>query len=673
MKSQLKAELNPKQYEAASTIEGPVLIIAGAGSGKTRMITYRMAYMLSQGIPQSSILSLTFTNKAAKEMAERVKQLTQKKCSNLTVSTFHAFGVQVLRKRITSLGFRENFTIYDQVDRNDLIKEVAREMKLPFEQLDFFEIGNIFSGIKTGRMRWSEHTGIYEKMYEEYLDHLKVYNAVDFDDLITLPIRIFTEHPDILNEYRQRYNYIMVDEFQDTSLVQYQILKLLAEGSRNACVVGDDDQSIYSWRGADYQNIVSFEKDFPEHKEIMLEQNYRSTENILSAANSLIANNTNRKEKELWTGSGKGKAIELYYPETELQEGMFIAEMIKSMSVREGVKFHDVGILVRTNNLTTTLEECLLTEDIPYHISGGTSFFQRKEIKDVIAYLRVLSNPDDDLNFLRIINRPRRGMGKKTLEYFHEVAKEKSCSLYSAVAAIRWAEDSPIPPKAKGNLEEFLTFIEYYREKIFTGKKMHETVKSLIEKIDYWGYLLSEHQKNDKIARWKYGNIIKFLEILERWETDPDNLKPNIFTFLNRITLVNRDDDKDDESGKVHLMTIHSAKGLEFDIVFLAGVEDHIIPHARSLEENKDNIEEERRLFYVAITRAKKLLYMTACKTRKVMREKTECMPSRFIDEIPEELIDYHKEKKDVDVEEAIDYFAKIKKNWKDEEEGKKK
>ncbi len=664
MKSQLKAELNSRQYDAAVIVDGPVLIIAGAGSGKTRMITYRIAYMLSMGIPQSSILALTFTNKAAREMSERVRSLTAKKCHNLTISTFHAFGVRVLREEIMHLGFKENFSIYDQADKTDLIKEVAREMKVPHDKLDLYELSNLFSAIKTERKDWSDVDSVWKDVYTEYNKHLKAYNAVDFDDLIILPIKLFREKPEILQKYSKRYKYIMVDEFQDTSLIQYSLLHLLSEKSGNVCVVGDDDQSIYSWRGANYRNIEYFERDFPQLKEIKLEQNYRSTENILSAANKLISNNKNRKQKKLWTGAGKGKAIELYYPDSELREGMFISEMIKSMHIRENVSYHDIGILVRTNSLTATIEECLLGEDIPYHISVGTSFFERREIKDIISYLRVLANPDDDVNLLRIINRPRRGIGRATLEHIHEISRGKKCSMYSAVSALRWAADSNLGNAAKEKLEEFITLIEYYREKIFKSRKITEIVKSLVEKTDYWGYLITEHQKNDKIAKWKYGNILKFLEIMERWETDPDNLDPGLYSFLNRITLTTRDDVEEDGEGKVHLMTIHSAKGLEFDIVFLAGVEDHIIPHARSLEENPENIEEERRLFYVAITRAKKLLYMTACLTRRIMREVQECLPSRFIEEIPDNLIEYHQERDSVDVEEAIDYFSRIKQKW---------
>lgn len=409
MLEQLKHELNEQQFETVETLEGPLLIIAGAGSGKTRTITFRMAYMLHTGIHQNNILALTFTNKAAKEMAHRVKAITGKRLSNLTVSTFHSFGVKVLRESIRHLGYRDNFSIYDQVDQLSLIKEVARDQKVPTEGFDAYAMANLFSGIKTKRIRWEGDNLQWKSLYASYQEHLVAYNAVDFDDLITLPLRLFDEHPDVLAEYQDRFKYIMVDEFQDTSHAQYRFMKHLALGHRNICVVGDDDQSIYSWRGANYQNILNFETDFPELKEIKLEQNYRSTQNILSAANFLIAHNTNRKEKALWTGTASGKAIEIFYPRDETREGQFIAEMIRSFVVRDGHKYHDIGVLVRTNSLTAPIEEAFLEANIPYKVSGGTSFFQRKEIKDVISYLRVIANPDDDVNLLRIINTPGGG------------------------------------------------------------------------------------------------------------------------------------------------------------------------------------------------------------------------------------------------------------------------
>jgi len=662
---QLKKELNEKQYQAAVQLEGPLLVIAGAGSGKTRMITFRIAYMLEMGIHQSNILALTFTNKAALEMSERVKEITGQKLSNLTVSTFHAFGVKVLRKTIDKLGYKDTFSIYDQTDKISAIKNAAREMGIHPESLDTFELANLFSGIKMGRIKWNDGNRQFKELYNSYMEHLFLYNAVDFDDLINLPIKIFKEFPDILKAYQQQFKYIMVDEFQDTSSRQYEFIKMLGTRYRNLCVVGDDDQSIYSWRGANYQNIVNFELDFPELVEIKLEQNYRSTKNILAAANKLISHNKNRKEKELWTGVEHGRSIEIFYPENETREAEFITEMIQTLTLKEGVKYHDFGILVRTNSLSAMIENALLSDNIPYKVSGGKSFFQRKEIKDIVAYMRILENPDDDVNLLRILNTPRRGIGNATLKKIRELADRQDYSLYSAMVALKWAADSPVTQKAKASIDDFIDLIEYFREKIAEGQQLVPAIKNLIERIDYWGYLLLEHQKNDKVAKWKYKNVGIFMDIFERWEKNPDNKGKGLINFLNKITLITRDEESDDEKGKLNLMTIHASKGLEFEIVFLAGVENNIIPHARSIEENPDNIEEERRLFYVAITRAKKKLFMTSCRTRKIGHEIVDTGPSPFLEEIPKELIEFHVPETSVDQEEAEDYFARIKSSFK--------
>ncbi len=660
MLDQLQKELNEQQFDTARTLEGPLLIIAGAGSGKTRTITFRMAYMLHTGIHQNSILALTFTNKAAKEMALRVKAITGKRLSNLTVSTFHSFGVKLLRESIHHLGYRDNFSIYDQVDQLSLIKEVARDQKVSPDAFDAYAMANLFSAIKTERIKWEGDNRQWRDFYASYQEHLLAYNAVDFDDLIMLPIKLFEEHPEVLRAYQDRFRYIMVDEFQDTSLAQYRFMKHLALGHRNICVVGDDDQSIYSWRGANYQNILNFETDFPELKEIKLEQNYRSTQNILNAANYLIAHNTNRKEKALWTGTDSGKAIEIFYPRDETKEGQFIAEMIRSFVVRDEIKYHDIGVLVRTNSLTASIEEAFLEANIPYKVSGGTSFFQRKEIKDIISYLRVIANPDDDVNLLRIINTPRRGVGLRTLQTIRAIAEERNFSLYSAISALRWAEDSPLAPKIRSSLEDFLTHIEMYRERFLSEKKMGDVLRSMVDALDFWGYLLQEHQTNDKVAKWKFQNILRFIDMFEKWISNPDNPKPTLYNYLNKITMINSDEDEGEE-GKVNLMTIHSSKGLEFNLVFLAGVENQILPHGRALEENPDNVEEERRLFYVAITRAREKLFMTACQTRRIMREVIETGPSPFLEEIPPELVEFHREEKMFDQDTASQAFAKLK------------
>jgi DNA helicase-2/ATP-dependent DNA helicase PcrA len=410
--------------------------------------------------------------------------------------------------------------------------------------------------------------------------------------------------------------------------------------------VGDDDQSIYSWRGANYENIMQFERDFPTMKEIKLERNYRSTTTILDAANRLIRNNTNRKDKALWSPGGSGGAlIALDSPENEIEEAASIARTIKELRIKEGIPNREIGILIRTNNLTKHLEEAMLAENIPYRVSGGTSFFQRKEIKDVISYMRVAANPDDDVNMLRIVNVPRRGVGKKTLETLHDIAKARDCSIYEAMKAARDEGGFGIGEKTVQDMAEFVSFLGNLREDLLGRKHISARVRAMVDAIDYWGYLVSENQHNEKAAKWKFLNVESLIEGIHTWERDPDTHDPGLFQWLNRITLITRDDDSaEDEESKVNLMTIHAAKGLEFDAVFIAGCEDGIIPHARSLEEGEGNVEEERRLFYVAITRAKKRLYISACRKRRKMAHVVECQPSPFLSELPTELVEYREE-----------------------------
>lgn len=741
----LKKELNPEQYKAVTTLEGALLIIAGAGSGKTRVITFRIAHMLDCNIPQSQILALTFTNKAAREMESRVKELTQRKLQNLTVSTFHAFGVKILRQDIDKLGWRSNFSIYDETDRNQLIKETGRELGFTADALDVSKIGNLFSNIKIGRRTWESANDMYRPLYEQYQSGLKLYNAVDFDDLITLPIRLFREHPDVLARYRDRYRYIMIDEFQDTSIQQYEFMHALAH--KNVAVVGDDDQSIYSWRGANYENITMFEHDFPDVTEIRLEQNYRSTETILAAANGVISHNTNRKDKSLWSGNGSGKPIEIYMPENEAAEADFVAETIQGMCMSEQLKYDDFGVLIRANTLSRALEEAFLECNIPYTMSGGTSFFQRKEIKDVISYLRVIANHSDDINLLRIINTPRRGLGRKAIEDISAVATAHHCSLWDAIIALlaagrggaggtggAFGSDSLfagldfndeekvvygafVPPSSKGHggnggvydeggfgadgedsddgenvltaeekaqnraplfetedilsektkaeLDAFVSLIENQRKIMLSGKGLGKKIRALVDEIDYWGYLIGEYQKNEKAARYKFLNIETLINSVEMWENDPDNFDPSLFAYLNRITLLSRDDmDDENDKGKVNLMTIHASKGLEFRVVFIVGCEEGIIPHARSIEDGDGGIEEERRLFYVAITRAQGKLFLSCCRKRRKMQSVVECTPSPFLDEIPANLVEYHEPQTEVSGDDALAMLERMKQKF---------
>ncbi|MDR0447137.1 MAG: UvrD-helicase domain-containing protein, partial [Treponema sp.] len=609
MKGDFSDDLNGPQLEAVRTLEGPLLIIAGAGSGKTRVITYRIAEMLKSGIPQYAILALTFTNKAAREMENRVKELTGKKLQSLTVSTFHAFGVKILREEIEVLGYRKNFSIYDETDRTELIKETLQECRMGSDA-NLYNLGQLFSNIKTGRFTWRNAPGIagtagqmqeavnFERVYKEYQHSLKVFNALDFDDLLVLPITIFNEYPEILEKYRSRYRYIMVDEFQDTSLIQYRLLRLLALGQRdkrqldrgdrppNVCVVGDDDQSIYSWRGANYENLVMFEKDFPGAKEIKLEQNYRSTTTILEAANGVISHNTNRKEKTLWSGNTGGKAVEAHYPEDENDEGDFIANKIREHMLNEGLDYDAFGVLLRTNSLTRTIEAAFLESNIPYKVSGGQSFFQRKEIKDILSYLRVIANTNDDINLLRIINTPRRGIGKGAVQTISELARRNKTCLWDAMIRLCHgpaefslggsSTESPLSQKTKAEIETFMDLIKGFRDQILTRNRqgnLAEQVRNLTDKINYWPYLIAEFSKNEKIARWRFANIEYLIQSIETWEKDPDNFDIGLYAWLNRVSLITSNDDREDNKGKVNLSTIHAAKGLEFPVVFIAGAE----------------------------------------------------------------------------------------------------
>ena len=710
---ELRKELNPEQFRAVSTTDGALLIIAGAGSGKTRVITFRIAHMLDCGIPQSAILALTFTNKAAREMEDRVKDLTGKKLQNLTVSTFHAFGVRILRQDIEKLGWRSNFSIYDDTDRNQLIKESGRELGFSADNLDVYKIGNLFSNIKIGRWTWEKTNDQYRPLYEKYQEGLKLYNAVDFDDLIGLPIRLFKEHPEVLAKYRERYKYIMVDEFQDTSLQQYEFMHLLAD--KNVAVVGDDDQSIYSWRGANYENIVMFEKDFPEVQEIRVEQNYRSTETILAAANGVISHNTNRKDKSLWSGNGSGRPIEIYMPENEAEEADFIAESIQGICMEEKRSYDDFGVLIRANTLSRAIEEAFLEANIPYTMSGGTSFFQRKEIKDVISYLRVCANHDDDINLLRIINTPRRGIGRTTIEHLNTIAMEKNCSLWTAIEKVLkyykgnvskegFDFESPenlegdsvsntfenafqdddeldwfgneastvelcakkIGQKTLSDLDDFRELIVTQRQSLLSGGKgLSKKVRQLVEDINYFEFLITENPKSEKAARFKHMNIESLISNMEMWENNPDNFDTGLYAYLNRITLLSRDDMEDDGlKGKVNLMTIHASKGLEFPVVFICGCEDGIIPHARSLEDSDGGVEEERRLFYVAITRARDKLFLSCCQHRRKMQQTVECTPSPFLDEIPTNLVKYHEPRGEVTDDVAFNILENMKKKF---------
>jgi len=664
----LKKELNEEQCLAASQTEGPLLIIAGAGSGKTRMLTYRIAHMLEEGVSEKNILALTFTNKSASEMAERVRTLTQMDLKHLTTATFHSFGMSLLKKYMHNMGWKNNFTIYDTNDRKALIRQVIVERGGDLSMYDLREIGQTFSDIKTGRIQ-EIISDKMKDMYEEYEKHLKAYNAVDFDDLITKPIDLFNQFPEIKEKVQERYQYVLVDEFQDTSLCQYELVKQIAIKSRNLCVVGDDDQSIYSWRGANFRNILLFETDFPERQQIMLERNYRSSGTILEAANKLIKQNKERKDKKLWTKSARGSNIYLIHPSDGDQEASIIVRRIIEQQKRENLSLSHFAILVRTNALIPRIEAALMLREIPSHVSGGQSMFDRKEIRDVVSYLKVIANPEDDVNFLRIINTPRRGIGRVTVEKIRKLAEEQNISLYSALALMAHSTDPQLRERTKDSLKRFYDLIENYSQQLEDDTRQKNMVfQTLIEEVGYRDFLIDD-ENSEAAVKFKMEGIHILCKMLARWERNPLNQGKSMFDWVNRIAIMGRDDPEEKNKEKVDIMTMHAAKGLEWDTVYLAGIEDNIIPNARSLEEDEKNLEEERRLFYVAITRAKRILVISSCQARMRNHDLVQSLPSRFLEEIPVGLFDEDDPNRVVSKEEGNTQFEalmeRLKKNKK--------
>lgn len=632
MKTELSSVLNPEQAAAASRIDGPLLIIAGAGSGKTRMITYRIAHMLEEGIDEKNILALTFTNKAAKEMSDRIRSLLGKPLKDLTATTFHSFGLGLLKQYIQHLGYHNDFTLYDTNDNEALIKNCIVSCGYQIPDYNIHSLLSLFSDLKTGRAKMENEEGAIAEIYREWLLTEKAYNVVDFDDLILLPIKLFEKKPWILEKVQERYRYIMVDEFQDTSLLQYKLVSMIAAKYRNIAVVGDDDQSIYSWRGANYENIVNFEHDFPERMEFKLERNYRSTGNILTAANALIVHNHERKKKKLWTDEESGSAISIMHHRTSEAEAYWIASEIKSSMRIRDLQYGDIGVLVRTNSLISELENVFTEMNIPVRISGGKSFFDRREIRDMLCYLKVLQNKHDDVSLLRIINTPRRGIGRITIEKLRKYADEKVIPLYQAMEEMS-GENTELSEKAKGNLKSFISMLRSWSAS--STSSPDALIRRIVNDTGYQNMLNEEFPDSPKSVDFRMQGISILENRVKRYlELNPDFALKD---YLNAVSIIG--DEKEDDGKKVNLMTMHASKGLEFRIVFLAGIEDDIIPSARALEENQANIDEERRLFYVAITRARERLYINYADMR-ISRDGEEklVLPSRFLEEIPKEL-----------------------------------
>lgn len=633
--------LNEQQREAVFCTEGPLLLLAGAGSGKTRVLTHRIAYLIQEkGVNPYHILAITFTNKAAGEMRERVDNLVGYGAEHIWVSTFHSTCVRILRRHIDKLGYDNHFTIYDTEDQKTVIREVMKRLKLDKKQYAERALLNQISKAKDELVTPSEYemraVGNFRetqvaKVYTEYQKQLRENNALDFDDLLFKTVELFQFHPDILEYYQDRFQYIMVDEYQDTNTVQFQFVSMLARKHRNLCVVGDDDQSIYKFRGANIYNILNFEKVFEEATVIKLEQNYRSTKNILNAANEVIRNNKGRKDKRLWTENEEGDLVVFHQYETEYEEANQVLHEIEKLS-QDGIAYKQMAILYRTNAQSRVFEEKFLLKNIPYRIVGGVNFYSRKEIKDILAYLKAVDNGQDDLAVKRIINVPKRGIGAASIVKISDYAMQKEISFLDACYE---AMEIPGLGRAASKVQEFSLEIAKFRRLADAGS-LTELFHAVTEDT---GYLMALKAEDSEEAKARIENIDELLNKVSTYELEADD--PTLGELLEEIALVAEVDSLDESDNKVVLMTLHSAKGLEFPYVFLAGMEDGIFPsYMTIISEDKDDMEEERRLCYVGITRAKKKLYLSAAKHRMMHGRTQFNKVSRFIEEIPEELLE---------------------------------
>lgn len=648
LKDRLLAGLNKKQQQAVKTTEGPLLIMAGAGSGKTRVLTHRIAYiLLEKGVNPYNILAITFTNKAAREMKERINGILGGAADEIWISTFHSMCVRILRRDIDRIGINRNFTILDTTDQLSVIKGILKDKNIDSKKFDPRGILSAISSAKNELIdakQYGKYTGNYfenivSDVFEEYEKRLLKNHSLDFDDLIMKTIQLFKRVPEVLEYYQRKFQYIHVDEYQDTNKAQYQLVHLLAAKFQNLCVVGDSDQSIYGWRGADIANILSFEKDYPNAKVILLEQNYRSTKNILQVANHVISNNVKRKPKNLWTDNEKGEKIQYYRADTEQGEALFVTGKIKELVETKQRKFSDFAILYRTNAQSRAMEEMLVKANIPYTIVGGTKFYDRKEIKDLLAYLRLVANLDDDISFVRIINVPKRGIGATSLDRIAQYALQNEMSMFRALGEVERIGLSAKAMKACREFYQMLSGLNQMQEYL----SVMELTEEIIKRTEYREMLQAEKTLE---AESRLENIDEFLSVTKNFEESSED--QTLIAFLTDLALVADIDQLDKEENvkdAVVLMTLHSAKGLEFPVVFLIGLEEGVFPHSRSLMEEND-MEEERRLMYVGITRAEEELYITNAQIRTLYGHTNINPASRFIEEIPDEFIDRLNEQK---------------------------
>ena len=641
--NELLEELNDKQYEGVVYTEGPCLIIAGAGSGKTKVITHKIAYLIREKqVKPWNILAITFTNKAAREMKDRIEKLVGDDTKDMWIGTFHSICVKILRRTIDKIGFDSSFAIFDTSDQRAIIKECIKELELDdkifTDRSVQYEISNAKNEMLEPEQYIAKYNGDYRKekigrIYQSYQNKLKQNNAIDFDDIINFTIKVLTENPEYIEYYGDKFKYILVDEYQDTNKAQFTLITLLASRWGNLTVVGDNDQGIYAFRGADITNILNFEKDFPGTKIIKLEQNYRCTGNILDAANAVIKNNETKYEKKLWTQNEKGKLPQFYLSDDEYGEATYIVSQINHLKREEYYKYKDFTILYRMNTQSRAIEDILRREDIPYKIVGGLKFYERKEIKDIIAYLRLIYNPDDNLSLKRVINEPKRGIGKTSLDNIEQIANTANLSMYTV---IKQATTYGLN-KIATNSQEFINLIEEIRSKLET-LKISEIIKEILNKS---GYTKTLEIEDTLEAENRIANLDEFLTVAIEFE---DEFAENsLGDFLESISLSSDIDNVEETDDSVTLMTLHSAKGLEFPVVFLVGMEEGIFPGYKSIGEPKE-LEEERRLCYVGITRAKEYLYLTAAKQRTVFGSTSCNAISRFVKEIPKDLLEGYEE-----------------------------
>ena len=632
--------LNPMQKEAVFQTEGPLLILAGAGSGKTRVLTHRVAYLIDEKqVNPWNILAITFTNKAAGEMRERVDQLVGFGAESIWVSTFHSTCVRILRRHIECLGYTTNFSIYDSDDQKTLMKQVFKSLDVDTKQFKERAVMSVISSAKDKLIMPEEfmlnagqdfRQKKIGEIYKEYQKQLKKNNALDFDDLIVKTVELFQNNSEVLNYYQDRFKYIMVDEYQDTNMAQFKLVNLLASKYRNLCVVGDDDQSIYRFRGADIENILSFESAFPGAKVIKLEENYRSTQNILNAANGVIRHNRGRKDKTLWTANGEGDLVQFRQFDMAREEADFVARQIRDSSY----SYQDQAVLYRTNAQSRLIEERCIFYNVPYRLVGGVNFYQRKEIKDILAYLKTIANGVDDLAVLRIINVPKRGIGATTMGKVTAFASEHGMSLF---AALKEARRIPGLGKAADKIGKFIIQMESFRVRAGSEDfSIQDLIEGIMEETGYQEELEAEGEIE---SQTRLENIEELVNKAVSYEQDSEH--PTLDEFLEQVALVADIDNMDESENRVTLMTLHSAKGLEFPKVYLVGMEDGLFPSMMSINsDDRTDMEEERRLCYVGITRAKKELVMTSARQRMVNGETRYCKPSRFLEEVPSELLD---------------------------------